>query len=138
MNRIRKVCFSAALVALLVAVAFVTVFETTTVAQRGGAPALRVVALWPEPMPDHQVFGAINGITVDAKDPVGAPPRGADSLEANEKGMINNPPTSSVCCKAAPPVVELDSAGKMVSGWGGPGSGYQWPQMTGGIAVDGK
>jgi len=131
-------CFGAAVVVLLVAVAFVTVFEKTTLAQRGGAPALKVVALWPQPMPDHQVFGAINGIAVDAQDHIWVTHRGADSLEANEKGMINNPPTSSVCCKAAPFIVEFDSAGKMLSGFGGPGSGYQWPQMTGGIAVDAK
>jgi DNA-binding beta-propeller fold protein YncE len=139
MNRIRTCGLGAAAVALLVAGAAVTVFEKTTVAQgRGAAPALKVVALWPQPMPDHQVFGSINGIAVDAQDHIWVTHRGADSLEGNEKGMMNNPPTSSVCCKAAPFVVEFDSAGKMLSGFGGPGTAYQWPQMTGGIAVDAK
>ena len=138
MNRIRNVCFSAAVVVLLVAVAFVTVFEKTTLAQRGGAPALRVVALWPTPMPDHQVFGSIQGIAVDSQDHIWVTHRGADPLEGNEKGMMNNPPTSAVCCKAAPFIAEFDGSGKLLSGFGGPGSGYQWPQMLGGIAVDGQ
>ena len=38
----------------------------------------------------------------------------------------------------APPILEFDAAGKLVSSWGGPSQGYQWPQVPGGIAVDTK
>ena len=39
---------------------------------------------------------------------------------------------------AAPPVLEFDAAGKFVNAWGGPGSGYDWPDSEHGIAVDYK
>jgi len=48
------------------------------------------------------------------------------------------PPTSSVCCTAAPFVLEFDAGGKVVSSFGGPGQGYNWPQSPGSLAVDGK
>jgi len=106
--------------------------------QGGGGPAYHVLPLWPEPLPNHWVIGSITGVTTDAQDHVWVVHRGADSLENNEKGMMLNPPTSSICCTAAPFVLEFDQAGKVVSNFGGPGQGYQWPQSPGGIAVDGK
>src|SRR4029079_4444315 len=33
---------------------------------------------------------------------------------------------------------EFDADGKLLSHFGGPGQGYQWPQSPGGIAVDAK
>ena len=105
---------------------------------RGLAPAYRVDALWPQPLPNHWVWGSITGVAVDAQDHVWVVHRGGDSLEGNEKGMMLTPPTSSVCCTAAPFVVELDQAGKVVSSFGGPGSGYNWPQSPGSLTVDAK
>jgi DNA-binding beta-propeller fold protein YncE len=138
MNRTRICGLGAALLALLVAVAGVTVFEKIAIAQGRGGPALRVAALWPQPLPNHQVFGSVTGIAVDAQDHVWVVHRGADSLEPAEKGVTLNPPTSPICCVAAPFVMEFDPAGKVVSSFGGPGQGYQWPQAVGGIAVDAK
>ncbi len=40
--------------------------------------------------------------------------------------------------KAAPPVLEFDSTGKFVQGWGGPAEGYDWPDQEHGIYVDDK
>jgi hypothetical protein len=102
------------------------------------APAYRNVPLWPQPLPNHWVLGSVTGVTTDAQNHVWVVHRGADSLEGNEKGMMATPPTSSVCCTAAPFVLEFDGTGKLVSNWGGPGQGYQWPLYPGGIAVDGK
>ena len=81
------------------------------VAQGGGAPSpsLQVVPFWPQPLPNHWVFGSITGVTVDAQDHIWVTHRGADSLEGNEKGMMANPPTSSVCCVAAPFVLQFDA-----------------------------
>ena len=138
MNRTRTCGLCAALLALLVAVAGVTVSEKIVIAQGRGGPALRVAALWPQPLPNHEVFGSVTGIAVDAQDHVWVVHRGADSLEPAEKGVTLSPPTSGICCVAAPFVMEFDPAGKMVSSFGGPGQGYQWPQAVGGIAVDGK
>src|SRR5713226_8169274 len=40
--------------------------------------------------------------------------------------------------KAAPAVLEFDSSGKFVQGWGGPADGYDWPDQEHGIYVDDK
>ena len=105
---------------------------------RGNAPPLRVDPYWPQPLPNHWVFGSVTGVAADAQDHIWVTHRGADSLEGNEKGMMANPPTSTKCCVAAPFVLEFDAAGKILSNFGGPGQGYQWPQSPGGIAVDSK
>jgi len=105
---------------------------------QGGAPTLQVNPFWPQPLPNHWVFGSITGVAVDAQDHIWVTHRGADSLEGNEKGMMATPPTSIKCCTAAPFVLEFDADGKLLSHFGGPGQGYQWPQSPGGIAVDGK
>ena len=138
MKRISSV--SVTVSALAVAGAFtLTAMGPTVFAQgRGAAPAYRVDPLWPQPLPNHWVFGSITGVTVDAQDHLWVVHRGGDSLEANEKGMMLTPPTSSVCCTAAPFVLEFDAAGKVVSSFGGPGQGYNWPQSPGSIAVDAK
>ena len=102
------------------------------------APTLQVNPLWPQPLPNHWVFGSITGVAVDAQDHVWVTHRGADSLEGNEKGMMANPPTSTVCCVAAPFILEFDAAGKLLAHFGGPGQGYQWPQSPGSLAVDAK
>ena len=109
------------------------------VSTQGRGPQYRVQALWPRPFDNHSwVLGSITGVTVDAQNHVWVVHRGGDSLEANEKGMMTSPPSSSVCCMAAPFVLEFDQAGKLVSSWGGPGGGYQWPQSPGGVTVDSK
>ena len=105
---------------------------------QGGAPNLQVNPLWPQPLPNHWVFGSITGVAVDAQDHVWVTHRGADSLEGNEKGMMLTPPSSSKCCTAAPFILEFDADGKLLSHFGGPGQGYQWPQSPGGIAVDAR
>jgi DNA-binding beta-propeller fold protein YncE len=102
------------------------------------APALHVNPLWPQPLPNHWVFGSITGVAVDAQDHVWVVHRGADSLEGNEKGMMATPQTSVKCCTAAPFILEFDADGKLLANFGGPGQGYQWPVSPGGIAVDAK
>ena len=95
--------------------------------------------MWPRPFHDDSwVLGSITGVTVDAQNHVWVAHRGADSLETNEKGMVIAQPSSSVCCTPAPPILEFDASGNLVSSWGGPSQGYQWPQVPGGIAVDAK
>src|SRR4029079_9976378 len=65
--------------------------------------------------------------------------RGYDSMTARtEIGAATNPKTSEECCVPAPPVLEFDTAGNLVSHWGGPGEKYDWPVSPGGIAVDSK
>ncbi len=141
MNRILRI--SSAVGAVVVTGAFAMTASQQTASAQGRAPAYRVEPFYPQPLPNHWVFGSITGVAVDAQDHVWVVHRGADSLEGNEKGMMANPPSSSVCCVAAPLVMEFDQAGKLVSqfGEGGKapsGTGYTWPQSPGSLTVDGK
>ncbi len=89
-------------------------------------PTFRVDPSWPKPLPNHWIVGAVAGVAVDARDHVWIVHR-PSTLQPNETRAI---------WKAAPPVLEFDAAGALVSSWGGPGAGYEWPQLEHGIYVD--
>ena len=108
---------------------------TTTVA----VPAFNVDPLWPKPLPNGWILGSVTGVTVDSRNHIWIVHRGADSLTARtENGLGTDPPTAEVCCKPAPAILEFDIDGNLISSFGGPGQGYDWPQTPGGIAVDSK
>jgi hypothetical protein len=139
MPRTSGVRRAAALIGLLIAVGFPGSPDRISGAQGAAPSRYQVVPLWPRPFQDDSwVLGSITGVTVDAQNHLWVAHRGFDSLQANEKGMALNPPSSSVCCMPAPFVLEFDAAGKLLSSWGGPSLAYPWPQATGGIAVDAK
>ena len=81
---------------------------------------------WPKPLPNHWMVGAVVGVAVDSRDHVWITHR-PSTLQPNETRSI---------WKAAPPVLEFDQDGTLVSSWGGPGAGYEWPQLEHGIYVD--
>ena len=138
MIRRRLVCGGATMLAFAVAAGAGFILQESASAQ-GATPTYRVNALWPQPFPeDYMVLGSVTGVATDAQNNVWVVHRGHDSLEANERGMAQTPPTSSVCCMAAPFVLRFDPAGKLTSSWGGPSSTYRWPQSPGGIMVDAK
>jgi DNA-binding beta-propeller fold protein YncE len=119
--------------------AALTATLAVAVAQAPQAPAFQVDPFWPKPLPNHWLFGSITGVAVDAHDHVWVVHRGAASLHARrEIGAAANPPTAEACCVPAPFVLRFDPAGNVVSHWGGPGEGYDWPQSPGGITVDAK
>jgi len=89
-------------------------------------PAFRVDPSWPKPLPNHWIVGAVAGIAVDKRDHVWITHR-PSTLQPNETRSI---------WRAAPPVLEFDREGNLVSSWGGPGPGYEWPQLEHGIYVD--
>ena len=100
-------------------------------------PKAEVDSLWPRPLPNHWILGSITGVAVDSRDHIWVVHRGQASLNpSTESALKNTPPGSEYCCSAAPFVLEFDAAGALVSNFGGPGSGYDWPQNPGGIAVD--
>ena len=102
-------------------------------------PAFEVDRLWPKPLPNHWILGSITGLSVDSQDHIWIVHRGLDSLTARtEAGTGTTPPTAEDCCAPAPPVLEFDAAGNLVSQWGGPGQGFDWPVSPGGIEVDAK
>jgi DNA-binding beta-propeller fold protein YncE len=100
------------------------------------APVFEVDPFWPKPLPNHWVLGSTIGVAVDAADHVWIIHR-PDTVEDNFKAATFNPPIG-ICCTPAPPVLEFDAAGKLVRSWGGPGTGYEWPESNHGITVDFK
>jgi len=100
------------------------------------APRFEVDPFWPKPLPDKYILGQTIGVSVDEKDHVWIIHR-AGSLEPGEVHATTNPPTAQ-CCRPAPPILEFDSEGTLVGRWGGPGSGYDWPDSNHGITIDYK
>ena len=92
------------------------------------APTFRVDPAWPKPLPNRWIIGAVAGVAVDKRDHVWIVHR-PSTLQPNETRSI---------WKAAPPVLEFDAEGTLVSSWGGPGAGYEWPQLEHGIFVDSR
>jgi DNA-binding beta-propeller fold protein YncE len=91
-----------------------------------GVPTYQVDPAWPKPLPNHWIVGAVAGVAVDARDHVWIVHR-PSTLQPNETRSI---------WRAAPPVLEFDADGTLLSSWGGPGAGYEWPQLEHGIYVD--
>jgi hypothetical protein len=88
-------------------------------------PRFEVDAAWPPKLPNGWVMGDASSIAVDRRDHV---------------YVLSRPRTVAAEHKehAAPAVMEFDPSGKFVKGWGGPGSGYDWPDTEHGIYIDGK
>ena len=105
-------------------------------AQGVQAPIFEVDPLWPKPLPNHWVLGSAIGVTVDEQDHVWIVHRSSATLANQERGRELTPPTGE-CCAGAPPVLEFDPEGNLLRHWGGPGSGYEWPQSNHGLAIDG-
>ncbi len=101
------------------------------------APMFEVDPFWPKPLPKQWVLGSAIGVWVDEQDHVWIIHRSSATLHNNEKRLELNPPTGE-CCRGAPPVLRFDPAGNLVSAWGGPGDGYEWPMSNHGIVVDHK
>ncbi|MGQ0733881.1 MAG: hypothetical protein ACT4QD_09525 [Acidobacteriota bacterium] len=89
-------------------------------------PTYAVDPAWPQPLPNRWIVGAVVGVAVDSRDHVWITHR-PSTLQPNETRSI---------WRAAPPVLEFDPAGKLVSAWGGSGEGYEWPDYEHGIHVD--
>ncbi|MBP8275054.1 MAG: hypothetical protein KAY59_11515, partial [Acidobacteria bacterium] len=97
------------------------------------APAalnLTVNKLWPMPLPNHWVYGSITGLAIDSRDHIFVATRPASVAAGNEAGLMSNPPTAEYCCLAAPPMLEFDANGALVTSWGAAGAGYEWPTST--------
>jgi DNA-binding beta-propeller fold protein YncE len=136
----RHVGIAATLVMVLVALGLVQARLQQTAATQGGmvrAPMFEVDPLWPKPLPNHWLLGSTIGVFVDERDHVWIIHRSSATLNNNERGAELTPPTGE-CCAGAPPVLEFDAAGNLVSSWGGPGEGYEWPSSNHGITVDHK
>ena len=117
----RRRLWPAALV--LAAIAVVTWLGTRAMAQQA-APAFEVDLAWPS-VPNDWVLGEVTSIAVDPEDHIWVLHRPRSIPEDRR-------------ANAAPPVLEFDQQGKLLSSWGGPADGYDWPDREHGIFVDGK
>jgi len=91
-------------------------------AQRLKAPEFELDPTWPS-IPNNWVLGEVTSISVDRNDHIWVlhvPQSIPQAQRAN----------------AAPPVLEFDAAGKLLTSWGGPGNGFEWPEREHGIFVD--
>src|SRR5262245_50273839 len=150
MKRKLRLCLGLSAVALLAVGVGQAMFEKTLAqakgaaapaaqAPRAGTPSFQVDPFWPKPLPNHWILGSVTGVAVDSRDHVWIIHNGANSLtQTTEMGTGTTPPTAERCCSAAPPVLEFDAAGTLVSSWGGPADGVPWPRCPQGLAVDGK
>jgi DNA-binding beta-propeller fold protein YncE len=69
------------------------------------------------------VLGEVTSIAVDARDNIWVLHRPRTIPEAQR-------------ANAAPAVLQFDAAGKLLASWGGPGTGFDWPDREHGIFVD--
>jgi DNA-binding beta-propeller fold protein YncE len=138
----RTAWYAAALIAVVAVGAFIgrpspaPALLAPSVDETVQAPLFEVDPLWPKPLPNHWVLGMTVGVTVGPDDHIWIVHR-PGSVEENFRAATASPPIGR-CCTPAPPVLEFDQEGNLVSHWGGPGSGYEWPQNNHGITVDYK
>ncbi|OFW12957.1 MAG: hypothetical protein A3H29_12650 [Acidobacteria bacterium RIFCSPLOWO2_02_FULL_67_21] len=110
--------------AMLAAAAFAAASSVSAQAEQ--APIYQVDPFWPKPLPNRWLLGAVAGVAVDGRDHVWLVHR-PGTLQPNETRSI---------WRAAPPVIEFDPEGNVVQAWGGPGEGYEWPDLEHGIYID--
>jgi DNA-binding beta-propeller fold protein YncE len=99
------------------------------------APRFEVDPLWPKPLPNHWLLARTVGVWVDDEDHIWIVQTGPSFLNENERAMDLK---TGECCTSAPPVLVFDQAGNLVRSWGGPASGYEWPESIHGVHVDYK
>ena len=110
----------------------------TTTAQTVQVPIFEYDPTFPKPLPENWAIGAIGGMAVDRQDHVYVVQR-PGSIRGNERFTgAGDTPQKAECCIPAPPVLEFDQVGTLIHSWGGPGSGFDWPQTEHGIFVDQK
>ena len=136
MKRRRSLTLATALLAVLAALgAAQAALQSAADAHTVEAPIFEVDPLWPMPLPDNWLLGSAIGVGVDSRDHVYVIHR-RESLNARtEAGAAADPPTGE-CCIAAPNILEFDPEGNLVSSWGGPGAGYDWPASNHGLSID--
>ncbi len=87
-------------------------------------PIFKVDPAWPK-IPHDWVLGEVSSVSVDAQNHIWVLQR-PRTLRPAQRSM------------AAPAVLEFDVNGNFITGWGGPGKGYDWPATEHGIFVDYK
>ena len=90
-----------------------------------GVPNYKVDPSWPKPLPNKWIMQGVPDLVVDKNDHIWVMNRPRDIMP-DESGAATDPPRTD-CCKAAPAVLEFDTEGNLIKGWGGPGYVPDWP-----------
>jgi hypothetical protein len=89
-------------------------------------PIYKVDPFWPKPLPHKWILQGIPVLVTDKDDHIWVISRPGD-IKPDESGASTTPPRTD-CCVAAPAVVEFDTEGNVLQGWGGPGYTPGWPK----------
>ncbi len=125
----RKVLTAFALGALVIAGCMVARTRLVAAPQSMAAekmPVFEVDPSWPQ-LPNNWVVGNVSKVVVDSHDNVWF-------IQRPRNPQLKVPDGKT----AAPPVIEFDANGKFVQAWGGPATGYDWPDTEHNIFVDAK
>lgn len=92
----------------------------------GAPPTYTKDPNWPPVLPNGWTLATIAGVAVDADDNVWVIHRaGVNAADGGVPSAGNGPP-----------VIQFDPDGNVITGWGGPGDGYDWPDTEHGVGVD--
>jgi len=119
--------FRAVLAAAVMVLGLVAYSDDLVNAQQASTPrppAFELDPKWPN-IPNNWVLGEVSSIAVDSRDHIWVLHR-PRSIPADKRA------------NSAPPVLEFDTAGKLLGSWGGDGTGFDWPEREHGISVDTK
>ena len=122
-NRQRAICCLLALAA-------------ASVLRAQAPPVYRVDPFWPKPLPNKWTMQQIVDLSVDKNDRIWAINRSRDA-RPDELGAATTPPRAE-CCVLGPEILEFDSDGTVLKGWGGPAYVPGWPGRLQSMEVDSK
>src|SRR5216684_1701640 len=89
-------------------------------------PIYRVDPFWPKmPLPNKYLIQGVPTMVTDKEDHIWVMNRPRD-VNPDEIGAASTPPRTD-CCISAPAVLEFDTEGNLLKGWGGPGYVPGWP-----------
>ena len=109
------ILFSAFVVAILIASRTELVQPAVAQSKTREVPKFEVDPSWPR-LPAKWVFGQVSSVSIDDRGHAWILQR-PTTVRTDQKSMV------------APPVLEFDADGNYVQGWGGPGEGYDWPEI---------
>ena len=126
MRLVTRTLLAASIAAALAAGTFTIMDSEAAPAPKAAreAPRFEVDPTWPK-LPPRYIFGQVSSVSIDEQGHAWVLQR-PSSLRADQKD------------KAAPPVIEFDEQGNFVQAWGGPGQGFDWPEVEHGIYADPK
>ena len=113
-----------------------TVLALPVLSQNVEIPTFEFDPSWPKPLPENWSIGPVVGVSVDSRDHVWIVHRRTALIKNGRYTAATDNPPRAECCIPAPPVLEFDPAGHLVSSWGGSSDDYEWPESEHGIFVD--